>query len=225
MPKALGLVETRGLVAAIEAADAMVKAANVILIGKEKTDPALITVKIVGETAAVKSAVDAGASAAKRVGELVSIHIIPQPDEQMITLLPEIEEDETRPTSQKAFSEPSPEKVTKTKTAQMREKKSSSLVAAESSKIKQQTEPFTPATETIERLRKEALGTGTEREKKETAKPSKLTKKSKVTEDIENMNVHELRRYARSIEGFPIQGRQISIANKKELIEYFRSLK
>ena len=62
MPKALGLIETRGLVAAIEAADAMVKAANVKIVGKEQTNPALITIKIVGDVAAVKSAVDAGAA-------------------------------------------------------------------------------------------------------------------------------------------------------------------
>ena len=76
---ALGLIETKGLVGAIEAADAMVKAANVRLIGKEGVDAALITVKIVGETAAVRSAVDAGAAAAKRVGELISSHVIPRP--------------------------------------------------------------------------------------------------------------------------------------------------
>jgi len=93
MPKALGLVETKGLVAAIEAADAMVKAANVKFVGKEITVPALITVKVVGETAAVRAAVDAGAAAAQRVGQLISTHIIPQPDNQLIVLLPEIADD------------------------------------------------------------------------------------------------------------------------------------
>jgi ethanolamine utilization protein EutM len=78
---ALGLIETRGLVGAIEAADAMVKAANVRLIGRERVDAALVTVKVVGETAAVRSAVDAGAAAAKRVGELISSHVIPRPAE------------------------------------------------------------------------------------------------------------------------------------------------
>jgi len=77
--RALGLIETRGLVGAIEAADAMVKAANVRLLGAEKTDAALITVKVVGEVGAVKSAVDAGAAAAKKVGELISVHVIPRP--------------------------------------------------------------------------------------------------------------------------------------------------
>ncbi len=78
---ALGLVETKGLVGAIEAADAMVKTAKVILVGKERTDPALITVKVVGETAAVRSAVEAGAAAAQKVGQLVSKLVIPRPAE------------------------------------------------------------------------------------------------------------------------------------------------
>ena len=81
MDFAFGMVETRGLVAAIEAADAMVKTANVRLIGKERTDPAMITIKIIGDTAAVRSAVEAGAEAAKRVGQLVSHHVIPRPAE------------------------------------------------------------------------------------------------------------------------------------------------
>jgi len=80
--RALGLLETRGLVAALEAADAMLKAANVICVGKEVTDAAMVTIKIVGEVGAVKAAVDAGSAAARRVGEVVSTHIIPRPDEQ-----------------------------------------------------------------------------------------------------------------------------------------------
>jgi ethanolamine utilization protein EutM len=76
---ALGLVETKGLVAGIEACDAMLKAANVRLVGVEQTIPALITVKVVGETAAVRAAVDAGAAAAERIGSVVSKHVIPRP--------------------------------------------------------------------------------------------------------------------------------------------------
>ena len=78
---ALGLIETRGLVGAIEAADAMTKAAEVELIGKERSGGGLITVKIKGDVAAVKAAVDAGAAAAQRVSELVSVHVIPRPDD------------------------------------------------------------------------------------------------------------------------------------------------
>lgn len=80
---ALGLIETKGLIGAIEAADAMLKAANVKLINKEKITAALVTIEIVGEVAAVQSAVDAGAAAAQRVGQLISAHVIPRPDDQL----------------------------------------------------------------------------------------------------------------------------------------------
>ncbi len=88
---ALGMVETRGLVAAIEAADAMVKAANVTLIGSEYTGGGFVTVMVRGDVGAVKAATDAGAAAAKRVGELVSAHVIPRPHEEVEMILPQKE--------------------------------------------------------------------------------------------------------------------------------------
>jgi len=84
---ALGLIETRGLVGAIEAADVMLKTANVRLIGKEIVRDGLVTVEIVGEVAAVKAAVEAGATAASRVGELVSQHVIPRPVDDIEDIL------------------------------------------------------------------------------------------------------------------------------------------
>lgn len=83
---ALGMIETRGLVGAIEAADTMVKAANVTLIGSEYVGSGLVTVMVRGDVGAVKAATDAGAAAAQRVGELVSVHVIPRPhgDSEMI---------------------------------------------------------------------------------------------------------------------------------------------
>ncbi len=86
--EALGMVETRGLVGAIEAADAMVKAANVKLVGKEKVGSGLVTVMVRGDVGAVKAAVDSGAAAAKRVGELVSVHVIPRPHDDVEGILP-----------------------------------------------------------------------------------------------------------------------------------------
>lgn len=86
--QALGMVETKGLIGAIEAADAMVKAANVTLIGKERIGFGLVTVMVRGDVGAVKASVDAGASAAKRVGELVSVHVIPRPHEDVEAILP-----------------------------------------------------------------------------------------------------------------------------------------
>jgi ethanolamine utilization protein EutM len=85
---ALGLIETRGLVGSIEAADAMVKAANVVLIGKEFVGGGFVTVMVRGDVGAVKAATDAGAAAAKRVGELVSVHVIPRPHSDVEMILP-----------------------------------------------------------------------------------------------------------------------------------------
>ena len=87
--RSLGMVETRGLVGAIEAADAMVKAANVTLIGKEQIGAGLVTVMIRGDVGAVKAATDAGAAAAKRVGELISVHVIPRPHDEVEMILPQ----------------------------------------------------------------------------------------------------------------------------------------
>ena len=85
---ALGMIETKGLVASIEAADAMVKAANVTLMGKENIGGGLVTVLVRGDVGAVKAATDAGAAAAQRVGELISVHVIPRPHTEVETILP-----------------------------------------------------------------------------------------------------------------------------------------
>jgi ethanolamine utilization protein EutM len=83
------MIETRGLVGSIEAADAMVKAANVTLMGEERIGGGFITVIVKGDVGAVKAAVDAGAAAAKRVGELVSVHVIPRPHPELDMILPQ----------------------------------------------------------------------------------------------------------------------------------------
>lgn len=143
--RALGLIETRGLVGAIEAADAMVKAARVQLLGIERTEAALMTVKVVGETAAVKSSVDAGASAAEKVGEFISCHVIPRPHED---------------------------------------------------------------TESIIYNQVDELNQGNS--------IANLT-----LDDVKKKPVRQLRSLARDVPGFPIQGREISRANKKTLVDNF----
>src|SRR5947207_13992251 len=85
---ALGMVETRGLIGSIEAADAMVKAANVVLVGKEYIGAGYVTVLVRGDVGAVKAATDAGAAAARRVGELISVHVIPRPHAEVERVLP-----------------------------------------------------------------------------------------------------------------------------------------
>ncbi len=94
--RALGLVETKGLVGAIEAADAGLKAANVRLLASERADAGLVTVMFGGDVAAVRAAVDAGAAAAGRVGQLVSAHVIPRPNEQLTVI--EGDDDSSSPT-------------------------------------------------------------------------------------------------------------------------------
>ena len=84
----LGMIETKGLVGAIEAADAMVKSANVQLVGKEQVGGGLVTVMVRGDVGAVKSATDAGAAAAEKVGELISVHVIPRPHNEVENILP-----------------------------------------------------------------------------------------------------------------------------------------
>ncbi len=86
---ALGLIETKGLVGAVEAADAMVKAAHVRFLGKEKVGGGYVTVMVRGDVGAVKAATDAGAAAAERVGELVSVHVIPRPHEDIEIIIPQ----------------------------------------------------------------------------------------------------------------------------------------
>ena len=88
MLEALGMVETKGLVGSIEAADAMVKAANVSLIGKETIGGGYVTVLVRGDVGAVKAATEAGSAAAQRVGELVSVHVIPRPHSEFEKILP-----------------------------------------------------------------------------------------------------------------------------------------
>lgn len=148
MKQALGLIETKGLVGAIEAADAMAKAAEVRILNKELVEGGIVIVKIVGEVAAVKASVDAGAAAAARVGELLGSHVIPRPDPQLDAIL----QDENLPQTQ--ISLPS------------------------------------------------------------------------IPKDFEGMTVQQLRQEARAFgDDFPIQGREISKANKGTLVNAFKKLK
>lgn len=244
MPKALGLVETRGLVAAIEAADAMVKTSNVTLIGKEITRPALVTIKIVGDVAAVKASVDAGAAAATKVGELVSTHVIPQPDPQMISMLPEIKDDDIKrrkvsssleiPKTEKAVkAERKVKKITppapqagqvETVEEEVTEDKLPKTRVTGVKKSPPSEDKFSGTTNHLERLRREALGIKADKEETKTEKKSDESSETLSFEQLEKLNVHQLRKQARATEGFPIQGREISKANRNELLSYFKKL-
>jgi microcompartment protein CcmL/EutN len=213
MQKALGFVETKGLVASIEAADAMLKASNVRLIGKEVVKAGLVTITVEGDVAAVKSSVDAGAAAAQRVGELVSVHIIPRPDDQIVnTLIPDMKLTPKKPIPTKSKQI----KEDKQETAAIQVLESEELPEVEDIEKK---EISTGATKTIERLRREALG----KDEKKSDEESKVTVINMA--ELENLNVHQLRRLARSTENFPIKGREISRSNRRQLLDHFESIK
>jgi len=195
---ALGLVETKGLVAAIEAADTMVKTAHVILIGKEITHDALVTIKIVGDTAAVRSAVEAGAAAAQRVGELVSKHIIPRPGDGLEELI---------------FAK---SQFTQNEIERMFNEEPAALVKKDIPLPEEKL--ISPQSENIDEVGEES--------KEEPAQEEVYTMPEGLNSELQEyfkrldlMTVHELRRLARTVEGLSIYGRQISRANKKELIE------
>ncbi|MFR7992943.1 MAG: BMC domain-containing protein [Lachnospiraceae bacterium] len=88
--QALGMIETRGLVASIEAADAMLKAANVVMVGTEKIGSGLVSIMVRGDVAAVKAAVEAGSATAAKLGEVVAVHVIPRPHAEVEKILPEV---------------------------------------------------------------------------------------------------------------------------------------
>lgn len=250
MQLALGLIETKGLIGAIEAADAMVKAANVKLVSKEKITAALVTVKIVGEVAAVKSAVDAGAAAAQRVSQLISAHVIPRPDDQLEDIIysselkPVKEKKESKPTATVLIEEKPEEKIIEEKVSDAqtippdKTETTSELVETESSQIieevakpKRREKIITPSkegTSRLEALRKEAMKEiGEVEPSSEIAKESFTVTPGEVPsrEELSALNVHKLRHLARSFENFPIKGREISRANRDELIEHFEKIR
>ena len=194
---ALGMIETRGLVAAIEAADAMVKAANVTLSCKEQIGGGLVTVMVRGDVAAVKAATDAGAAAAERVGELISVHVIARPNEDLEGILEGPDDADDLPAE--APEDISPEIKEESKSV---EKKETPKPAAHK-EVKASEEP-----------------------KAEKAAPKKAEKTSEKT-DTENyseeylkaLSVPKLRQLAREIEIDNMSKADIRFAKKQELLE------
>lgn len=191
---ALGLIETRGLVAAIEAADAMVKAAHVQLIGKERAEAGLITVKIRGDVAAVRAAVDAGAAAAQRVGELVSSHVIPRPDDGTEILI--------YPPQKKARERLQKETPPAVKAKPGRPGREKSAVAMPSVAQDRQEEKLPETSASAEPQPETTMSDDAQEYRRQ----------------LEAMTVHALRRFARGATGLSIVGRRISRANRDELI-------
>ncbi len=192
---ALGLIETRGLVGAIEAADAAVKAADVELIGKERIDAGYVTIKLRGDVAAVRAAVDAGGAAAQRVGELVSVHVIPRPDDGTeILIYPPPSQTRERPRSDEPPAGPPPPKVRPPR------------AGGPSGQQVPVGQPAEPAPEVSPAPEPEP--------------PVQISEDERTfLNRLQAMTVQELRRYARGVQGLSLFGRQISRANKEELIK------
>lgn len=207
---ALGLVETRGLTGAIEAADAMCKAANVKLLGWEKTNPALITVQVIGETGAVKTAVEAGAAAASRVGYLVSTHVIPRPDLQLEKILSITTEDEAKSSSNQKIVEKPVKRV----------HASGETVLKSEDKPVEMTSASKPVVE--KDFDKESIPSKLQSE--ETPVKKVARSKSVIDPQLMDLKVSDLRTLARVTPDFPIKGRDISKANKEELLKFFNQI-
>ncbi len=231
MQLALGLIETKGLIGAIEAADAMVKAANVKLVSKEKITAALVTVKVIGDVAAVKSAVDAGAAAAQRVGQLVAAHVIPRPDDQIEEL---IYYSSLQPTSENKETPKQKVREEKKEVKEVKEERSKNESADLFSGEDVEEKSVIPPKQVEEKVKKEKSETFSRldslreeaiREMEPAEEISLSPEEIPSAEYLSTLNVHKLRHLARAFENFPIKGRQISRANREELIEHFDKLR
>lgn len=202
---ALGMIETKGLVGSIEAGDAMVKAANVTLIGKVHVGGAYVTVMVRGDVGAVKAATDAGAAAAQRVGELISVHVIPRPHHEVEYILPSLpfmDDDDDGPASPLDGGETEPEI------------KDEPALEADSEPAEEETEDVSSAEEAEEVSVEETADATDVAAEAKSAKTSEVD----IAKELEGMAVKELRKIARKTEGIGIVGREISAANKKLLI-------
>lgn len=224
--KALGMIETRGLVAAIEAADAMVKAANVTLTCKEHVGGGLVTVMVRGDVGAVKAATDAGAAAAERVGELISVHVIPRPHEELEFLFrepdpvtpndPPEEETAVEDTEQTAVTE-IPEE-----TNSEEEKEPEEPEVEESSETMEE-----PITANVEVQETEAISADPIAEALSEQKPRVKTKAEDIKkasagyteETLYKLSVSKLRDIARKLRIDNMTKKEIQYAKKQELVK------
>lgn len=202
--QALGMIETKGLIPAIECADAMLKAANVTLVDRVFVKGGLVTIIIEGDVGAVKAATDAGAAAAQRVGQLISVHVIPRPHE-------EVEEKIIYPTSKKKIVEETveevsePEEIVETVIENKEEvpEKTVNTVAPVSEEVN--------SNDDLNELHKDELDM--------LVKENSL---EKALEVLDKLKVTKLRNLAREFKEFGIAGRLISKADKNLLMEEFK---
>jgi len=190
--RALGLIETRGLIGAIVATDAAAKGAAVVVTSVELTDAAFLTLKIEGDLGAVQAAVEAGTEAAEKVGDLIAAHVIPRPDKGLGPIMPPqryvsmYHPDDDRPPLTDDSGEP------------------------DMPVGPRPTAPSAPGRPRPPKKRSRAAR----------QQPKGATRQS----DLDKMTVGQLRQLARTMENFPLKGREISMANKKQLIDALRSV-
>ncbi|MBD3404391.1 BMC domain-containing protein [candidate division GN15 bacterium] len=207
----LGLIETRGLVGAIEAADAASKAAEVTISSIQSNDDAQVTVRIEGELGAVQAAVEAGAKAAQNLGQLITARVFGRPSEELIALL-----DHAIPArTAAARPKPAPKKKTRP-AAPARPGQPKPAEVAPPPHV----EPPAPV-ETVEPV---APTETTPPPPPVESEPPDIGTSGPSIAELEKLPVVKLRRFARSIENLPIQGREISMANKQQLLEAIKSV-
>lgn len=229
--KALGMIETRGLVAAIEAADAMVKAANVTLACKERVGGGLVTVMVRGDVGAVKAATDAGAAAAERVGELISVHVIPRPHEELEEILgdpddaapkaPEGPVKEDPPTNPKEAAPVEEDLKEPEASVTEEEPEVSGEPEMEQTEEPEEAQTESETVETQETAQPEESETEESEETDQAAGPETgvLEKKKYTPGFLSSKSVAKLRELARKLEIDNMTKADIRFAKKQELIE------
>ncbi len=242
METTVGIFETKGYSTALAAAEKILENKNVELLKLKKTGGGIISLFFKGNAAELKTAFEKGVQYARTVGQIVSLYVLNHVDKNLKNLFaeketeapspvnppkPKLEEKISKEKSQEVVKKSEPtnslkkEKILIDKSLEVTKQK---IESTQPEKIKQS--KFLATSSTIQRLRKEALANESfEKEKTLKQKPSGRKASAEINmNNLEKMNVHELRRFARSRNGFPIQGRQISRANRGELLNYFKEL-
>jgi ethanolamine utilization protein EutM len=229
MEKSLGILETKGYAAAYSAADKILENSDIELIKIEKIGGGIISVFFKGDNDSLKAAFEKGIQQARLVGEIIALNIINEPNKKIEKLLSQIEQTSFRATEVRSEIEKErtiPLKVEVEIEKTEVQKPIKVVNATTESNKKNKSSKFLSSTSTIQRLRREALSSENISKEKEAKPKNREGKESSQINlsKIENMNVHELRRLARGTNGFPIQGREISKANRKELLNYFKEI-
>lgn len=220
MDEAIGILETKGLAAAVNAADSILKNTSVKILGKEYLSGGYISLFIFGELSSVNKAITIGKDNAEKISPVLAANIISKPSPEIFKLL-NLKFEENEP--EEEFSEIADKKIEFPSSLKPKDKSLKNIPSKakpKSSLKNEKKETELKKNETIYRLRNEALKNDVV-ENKNSNKEKEL---NTVNNDLESMNVHQLRKLARNTEKFPIKGREISMANRTELLIYFKNI-